>query len=334
MSVAAILPCYRVAEQIIPLLEKIGEEVDHIIIVDDACPQKTGEKVKAECKDKRITVLVHEQNKGVGAAVKTGYQKALELGVEILVKIDGDGQMDPAFIASIIAPIQKGEADYTKGNRFYQPEDLRQMPTHRLFGNAALSFLTKLSSGYWQIFDPANGYTAIHAKVAARLPLNKISDRYFFETDMLFRLNTLRAVVVDVPMKAFYGEEDSSLKIRDIAWEFLTKSLRNIWRRIAYNYFIRGFSLASLELFFGLILLIFGLWMGMEIVLESDPNDQPATAGTIMLCALPTIVGFQLLLSFIGYDMLSQPDRPLHPALCDSENLSYKQVHEGKKEID
>ncbi len=330
-KVAAILPCYKVAGQILPLLAKFGNEVHHIIVVDDACPEKSGEKVKAECKDSRVTVLFHEKNGGVGAAVKTGYAFALELGAEILVKVDGDGQMEPALIPELIAPIAQGEADYVKGNRFYQPEGLENMPIKRLLGNAAHSLLSKLSTGYWQMFDPANGFTALHAKIASRLPLPKIADRYFFETDILFRLNTLRAVVADVPMKAFYGEETSNLHLREVAGEFLSKSLRNSWRRIAYNYFIRGFSIASLELVFSLTLLIFGLYMGFDIILESSSTDKPATAGTIMLCALPTIVGFQMLLSFINYDMISQPTRALHPSLSDKTDIEYKLDYEPTK---
>ena len=330
MKVAAILPCYKVVDHILPLLAKFGDEVEHIIVVDDACPQKSGEKVKDECSDPRVTVLFHEENRGVGAAVKTGYALALELEADILVKVDGDGQMEPALIPELITPITRGEADYAKGNRFYQPEGLENMPLKRLLGNAAYSFLSKLSTGYWQVFDPANGFTALHAKIASRLPLPKIADRYFFETDMLFRLNTLHAVVSDVPMKAFYGEETSNLPIREIAGEFLRKSLRNSWRRIAYNYFIRGFSIASLELVFGFILLMFGLYMGFDIISESDPNGEPATAGTIMLCALPTIIGFQMLLSFINYDMISQPMRALHPTLSDKTDIGYRLDHEFK----
>ncbi len=330
MKIAAILPCYNVAEQILPLISKLGNELEHIIVVDDACPQKSGERVKTECTDKRVTVLFHKQNKGVGAAVKNGYNFALTLGCDILVKVDGDGQMNPAYIPELIAPIVKGEADYTKGNRFYQPEDLHTMPIKRLAANAAHSFLSKLSTGYWQMFDPANGYTAIHARIIERLPLAKIADRYFFESDMLFRLNTLRAVVLDIPMKAFYGEETSGLRVRDLAWEFTRKSLRNTWRRIAYNYFVRGFSIASLELVIGKLLLIFGILVGLCIVLESDPTDAPATAGTIMLCALPTIVGAQMLLSFLSYDMSTQPTRPLHPSLSDKPQLDYTLDYDAK----
>src|SRR5690606_32001950 len=150
--------------------------------------------------DPRVRVIRHASNLGVGGAVITGYQAAIADGMDILVKLDGDGQMDASLIPDFIEPIINGEADYTKGNRFFDLEELRSMPRIRLIGNAVLSFMTKFSSGYWNLFDPTNGFTALHADVARYLPLSKISKRYFFESDMLFRLNTLRAVVHDIPM--------------------------------------------------------------------------------------------------------------------------------------
>src|SRR5262249_39074317 len=155
----------------------------------------------------------HEQNQGVGGAVMSGYRAAIADGMAVVVKVDGDGQMDGSLIPYFVAPIINGEADYTKGNRFFDLEQINQMPPMRLFGNAVLSLMTKLSSGYWNLFDPTNGFTAIHVDAARHLPFDKISKRYFFETDMLFRLNTINAVVVDVPMDASYGDEVSNLKI-------------------------------------------------------------------------------------------------------------------------
>ncbi len=138
-----------------------------------------------------------------------------------IVKIDGDGQMDPKLLKRFVLPILKGQADYTKGNRFYNLDNIDRMPGIRLFGNAVLSFMTKLSTGYWDTFDPTNGYTAIHSKIAEQLPFDKISSRYFFESDILFRLNTLRAVVFDIPMETLYGDEKSNLKITKILNDFL-----------------------------------------------------------------------------------------------------------------
>ena len=215
-KVGVVIPCYRVTNHVLDVIEKLGSEVSAIFVIDDCCPDGSGNFIMQNCTDVRVTVLRNAHNLGVGGAVLTGYSAAIEAGADVIVKIDGDGQMDPSLILNFIEPILAGEADYTKGNRFFDLEEIRTMPKIRLFGNAVLSFMTKLSSGYWDLFDPTNGYTAIHADVARHLPFTKISQRYFFETDMLFRLNTLRAVVVDVPMDAHYGDEVSNLKISKI----------------------------------------------------------------------------------------------------------------------
>ena len=166
--------------------------------------------------------------------------------------------MDPGLIPAFIAPIVEGDADYTKGNRFFDLEGLSSMPKLRILGNAILSFMTKFSSGYWDLFDPTNGYTAIHSNVAQYLPFKKISYRYFFETDMLFRLNTLRAVVLDIPMDAKYGDEKSNLKVSKILFEFTYKHAHNFLKRIFYNYYLRDMSIVTIELPLGALLFVFG----------------------------------------------------------------------------
>ena len=172
--------------------------------------------------------------------------------------------------------------------------------------------MTKLSSGYWDIFDPTNGYTAIHADVVRHLPLKKISHRYFFETDMLFRLNTLRAVVVDVPMDAKYGDEVSGLKISSILGEFFFKNIRNFLKRIFYNYYLRDMSLASIELPLGILLFIFGGTFGVLHWVNSVQTGNPTLPGAVMLAALPILMGTQFILAFIGFDIASVPRRPFH----------------------
>ena len=237
------------------MIARIGCECWRIYVVDDACPEGSGDLVEARCSDPRVRVIRHRKNLGVGAAVMSGYRAAVSDGAQVIVKIDGDGQMAPELLPGFVAPILDGQADYCKGNRFYELDHLDRMPLVRKLGNAALSFMAKLSAGYWDIFDPANGFTAIHAAVARRLPFDKISQRYFFETDMLFRLNTIRAVVVDIPMDATYGDETSSLKVSRVFAEFLYKNLRNGAKRVFYNYFLRDFTIASLELVVGLVFL-------------------------------------------------------------------------------
>ncbi len=312
-AIAVIIPSYKVREHILGVIETIGPEVQRIYVVDDCCPDQSGSHVETHCRDERVVVLRHAQNQGVGGAVMTGYQAAIADGMDILVKIDGDGQMDPDLILDFVDPIAAGQADYTKGNRFFNLEKIRAMPTMRLFGNAVLSLMCKLSSGYWNLFDPTNGYTAIHANAARQLPFDKISRRYFFETDMLFRLNTLRAVVIDIPMDAKYGDEVSNLKISKIVGEFLAKHVRNFFKRIFYNYFLRDMSLASIELPLGLLLLGFGMFYGGYHWIASSQAGVSTPAGTVMLAALPALMGLQLILAFVSYDVSSVPRRPIHP---------------------
>jgi glycosyltransferase involved in cell wall biosynthesis len=310
--VAVVIPSYSVTRHILSVISKIPPGVWRIYVIDDACPDGSGKFVEASVSDSRLRVLYHPQNQGVGGAVMTGYRAAITDGAEVIVKLDGDGQMDPALLWHFVEPILVGEADYTKGNRFFDLEEIRAMPRVRLFGNAVLSLMAKLSTGYWDLFDPTNGYTAIHADVARHLPFEKISRRYFFETDILFRLNTLRAVVVDIPMDARYGDEGSNLKITKIIGEFLFKHARNFLKRIFYNYYLRDLSLASIELPLGLCLLLFGIGYGGYHWLESAQAGVATPAGTVMLAALPILMGIQFVMAFLGYDIASVPRRPRH----------------------
>lgn len=156
--IAVVIPCYRVGHLVLDVIAHIGGEVGWIFVVDDKCPVNTGDIVEAECKDARVQVLRHMENEGVGGATVTGYKAAMATSAKVVVKIDGDGQMDPALIPQLARAILLGRADYMKGNRFHRISDVHGMPAVRLLGNAGLSFLTKLSSGYWQLFDPTNGF--------------------------------------------------------------------------------------------------------------------------------------------------------------------------------
>ena len=314
-GIAVVIPSYRVRKHIMPLLGRIGPEVSHIFVVDDACPDGSGSHVRATSRDPRVVVLFHEKNQGVGGAVITGYQHALAAGAEVIIKLDGDGQMDPALIPYFAAPILEDMADYVKGNRFYNLEDVQNMPRMRLFGNAALSFITKLSSGYWNIFDPTNGYTAISASVLSHLPLHKLSRRYFFESDLLFRLGTMNAFVLDLPMAAVYAEEESSLRVGRVFFSFIAGHISNFMKRLFYSYFLRGFSVASLELIVGAVFLVFGVVFGAVNWTGSAMTGRPATTGTVMLAALPIILGVQLLLSFLSFDIAATPNRPISARL-------------------
>ena len=309
--ISVVIPCYKEKEHVLSVLEKIPSFISRIYCIDDCCPMKTGQYIEKNCSDSRVKVLYNTINTGVGGAVKRGYKHAILGDADIVVKIDGDGQMDPLSISDLVAPLIAGRADYTKGNRFYQIDFLEGMPIGRIVGNAGLSFLTKLSTGYWSIFDPTNGYTAIHRNALQLLPLDKIDDRYFFESDILFRLGTIRAVVFDVPLRAHYGSETSHLNIMRAIPQFSFKHVRNMIKRLFYNYFLRDFSVASIEWIIGPISILFGVVFGTSTWISNVNASTPTPTGTIMLIALSLIIGLQLILSALQFDIHNQPKTPL-----------------------
>lgn len=318
--IAVVIPSFRVREQILQVIAGIWQEVGWIYVVDDACPEQTGAWVREHCRDPRVVVVTHAHNQGVGGATLTGYRHAIASGADAVVKLDGDGQMDPALILRIAGPLLAGQADYAKGNRFHRLAFTRGMPWLRLAGNALLSFMTKLSSGYWQITDPTNGFTAIRRELLAELELERIARRYFFESDLLYHLNQLRAVVVDVPMQARYEGEPSSLRPLGVIGPFLRGHLHNTMRRVGYSYLLRGFSVASIELGLGVLLLLAGTVFGLWQWVASSDSGVPATAGTVMLAALPVIVGVQMLLSWLNFDVAAEPRLPVHALLGDRQS--------------
>ena len=310
VRVHVVIPAYKVTDHILELLARIGPEIEKIIVVDDACPDGSGALVRKSSKDKRVEVIIQSVNGGVGSAVVTGYKRALELGADVVVKLDGDGQMHPEDINKLLIPIQLGEADYTKGNRFDSLDELYNMPKVRIFGNAVLSLWSKLSSGYWSVTDPTNGFTAIHRVALEKIHLSKLSKRFFFESDMLFRLNLAGAVVEDVPLPARYSNEKSNLKISKTLVEFPWKHTRNLFKRVFYRYYLREWSIGSLELPLGLGALIFGLWFGVSSFLSAAGAGRATTAGQATMSAITIILGVQLLLSFLSYDIQSEPKVP------------------------
>lgn len=310
-GIAVVIPCYREKAHILRVLSEIGHETKVIYVIDDACPDKTGDFVQEKCEDKRVEVLRNNKNLGVGGATKVGYRKAIEDGAKYIVKLDGDGQMSPSFIPSLVKPLANGNADYVKGNRFYSLNGVENMPKSRLLGNFVLSFVSKLSSGYWNIFDPTNGFTAIHAETAQKLPMEKISERYFFESDMLFHLGLLRAVVKDIPIQAHYGDETSGIFIPKIVPEFIFKHYLNTWRRIFVTYFVRETNIATLQLILGGLFLAFGIVFGGINWILSETSGIEASAGTVALSVLTIIVGSQLMVAFLSYDTRNVPNTPL-----------------------
>ena len=309
---AVIIPCYRVRNHVLDVIAGLGPEIDRIYVIDDKCPEQSGAYVQQHCKDDRLTVSFNEVNLGVGGACVAGYKQAMVDGADIVIKLDGDGQMDATKISKLIKPIIDGQADYTKGNRFYDLGFLEQMPRLRLFGNSVLSLVCKFASGYWDIVDPTNGFTAIHVKALRLLSLDKIEKHYFFESDMLFRLNTIRARVKDVPMPAVYADEESNLNILDVSLHFPMKYLSRMFKRIIYSYFLRDFNAGTVSLCLGLIMLIAGASYGFWKWWLSYTSGIPATSGEVMFSALPIYIGFQMLVMFATYDVQNVPRECLH----------------------
>ncbi|MBL8772036.1 MAG: glycosyltransferase family 2 protein [Phenylobacterium sp.] len=310
-----VVPCYRVKSQILRVIRKTPAWFEGIVCVDDACPENSGDFIEANNTDPRVHVVRLYKNQGVGGATLAGYAEAARRGARVMVKVDGDDQMDLGYAAQLVAPILLGEADYAKGNRFTSISHLTTMPTVRVLGNAMLSFAAKLSTGYWNLFDPTNGYTAIEANVARLVMEKRVSRRFFFETDLLYHLGTLRAVVRDVPMPARYADEVSNIRIGAIVGPFAFKHLRNFAQRVIGQYFVRDFNAASLELVFGMLFSFFGVAYALSYFANRIPG-QAASAGVVMLAALPVILGAQFLLQAMNFDVLNVPQRPIHPYLA------------------
>ncbi len=302
-KVAIVIPCFRVARHIEAVIRGIPPSFATIICVDDQSPDDSAAVIEG-LKDSRVHLIRREKNGGVGAAMKTGYLKALELGAEVCVKLDGDGQMDPAHLPSLLAPVLSGEADYSKGNRFVDQRALRQMPAVRLFGNAVLSFATKAASGYWNSLDPTNGYTAISARALGRIDLDQVADRYFFESSLLVELNIAGSVLADVELPARYGDEESSLSVARVALTFPFLLSRSVLRRFYWRYLISDFGAVTLCVLSGIPALLFGLIFGVWHWVRSVGSGVPATAGTVVLAALPVLLGAQLLLTAAVLDVL------------------------------
>jgi glycosyltransferase involved in cell wall biosynthesis len=321
-KIAVVIPCYKVSRTITDVIKGIPDSVHHIVVVDDACPEKSG-KIAQQVGRQNVTVIFREQNGGVGAAVMTGYKKAMEFGCDILVKIDGDGQMDISYLQAFLTPLLTGWADYTKGNRFMDFKALRSMPKLRLFGNNVLSFLEKAYSGYWNIMDPTNGYTAIHRRIVEKLDFSKIAEDYFFESHMLLHLNLLDAVICDVPIPARYGDEKSSLSVKKTLWYFPPRLLSGFCKRVFLKYFIYDFNMASVYILFGLPMFLWGIIFGTLEWINSSVDGVSRTAGTIMLAALPLILGFEMLLQAINIDIQLNQQNQMRRMRFNSDRDKY-----------
>ncbi len=310
MIISAVIPCYNVANHIEEVIRKLPDTISWIIAVNDCSKDDTETiLVRLSTENKKIIYIRHEVNQGVGAAMISGYRKSLELNSEIIIKMDGDGQMDPANIPALIKPLLEDKADFTKGNRFRDFRALRTMPLVRRIGNLGLSFIIKAASGYWNIFDPTNGFTAIKNEALLNVDFNKIHKRYYFETSMLIELYYGNAVIEDIPMKARYGKEVSGLSRTKAFFGFPPKLFLAFMKRIILKYFLFDFNVASLYWIFGFPLFLAGTIYGISNYLKYSGIGLAAPTGTVVIPSLLIILGFQLLLSAISFDITNYPKK-------------------------
>jgi glycosyltransferase involved in cell wall biosynthesis len=305
-TVTVVVPAYNVAPHILQVLKAVPPFVDRIVVVDDCGTDETP-KVLTQVDDPRVVVLKHETNQGVGGAMISGFSQALTEGIDFIVKVDGDGQMDPDYIPTLLDPLVEEGFGYVKGNRFLHNDRLRAMPAYRLIGNYGLTFLTKLASGYWHIFDPQNGFIAIRAEVVKRLDLNHLAKRYFFENDMLVHLNILNVRVKDVPIPALYDQEKSSMRLWEVLLTFPWYLFRRFWYRIYQKHILRDFSPIALFWVFGTSMFTWGLFFGMYSWAKSIIFHEIATTGTVMLSVLPFLLGFELILQGMILEIKDSP---------------------------
>jgi dolichol-phosphate mannosyltransferase len=320
-KLCVVIPAYRVAGHIESVVNGIPDWIWKIIVVDDKSPDDLADRVEAMA-NPRVELVRHDQNKGVGGATVSGFNRGLELGATVLIKMDGDGQMDPSFLPDLLEPIVNGKADFVKGNRFGRLEAISRMPFHRRMGNLFWSFMTKVGSGYWNVFDPNNGYLALDADAYKRLDKKFLHPRYFFETSLLVELNIVRAVAEEVAMPAIYAGEPSSLSVFKVITTFPGLLLSRYLRRIWLQYFVLNFSVGTIFMTLGSIMSLFGIIWGTVWWRKSIITGITATAGTVMVASLPLILGFQMLIQALTLDVQSVPTSPVSVRTGRRQNIA------------
>ena len=305
-KVCVVIPAYNATNSIPSVISTLPEWVDQIIVVND-CSKDNTLLTLQNLKDLRLTIVNHEKNRGVGGAMKSGYAKGLEGKADIFVKVDSDGQMDPNQIHRLLDPIITKEANYTKGNRFLHTKQLKTMPILRRIGNFAMSFLSKVATGFWNIFDPTNGFTAISRQALELIDLDQLDDSYYFETSLLEALYLVRAPIKDVSMHAIYKGEKSYLSETKVLFQFPVKMIATFFNRIHMTYFMQDFNAVSIFLVVGSFSLLFGFIWGVVQWRIASLANTPASTGTVMLAVLPIFLGIQLLLEAVVLDTQNIP---------------------------
>jgi glycosyltransferase involved in cell wall biosynthesis len=305
-TVAVVVPAYNEEALVGSTVSGIPAFVDHIIVVDDGSKDETA--ARAQTADKRVEVIPHERNQGVGAAIVTGYRRAIAIGVDVTCVMAADGQMDPDDLETLVRAIAIDETDYAKANRLFTGQAWQLIPRTRYLGNAALSFMTKIASGYWHVADSQSGYTAVNLETLKLLDLDRIYRRYGFPNDLLVHLNVFNRRVRDYPSRPIYGVgERSGIRLRHVVPKISWLLLKGFFWRMGQKYVIRDFHPLILFYMLGIFLFAGGLLLGVaEVALRIAGN--PITSATIVLVALLVISGLQLLLFAMWFDMESNKD--------------------------
>ena len=305
--VAVVVPAYNEELLIADTVAGMPSFVDRIYVVDDRSKDATAERARATG-DPRLEVIVHERNEGVGAAIVTGYKRAIEERMDVACVMAGDNQMDPAELEALALPVARGELDYHKANRLFTGQAWQLIPRTRYLGNAILSLLTKIASGYWHVADSQAGYTAISLPILELLDLDRVYKRYGFPNDLLVHLNVWNARVRDFPSRPIYGVgERSGIRLRKVVPRISWLLLKGFFWRMKEKYVIRDFHPLVFFYFLGFLMGFLGLALGIaEIVLRALGNQ--ITAATVVLVALLLIFGSQFTLFAMWFDMESNKD--------------------------
>lgn len=305
LRVAVVVPAFNEEALIGTTVATMPELVDHIVVVDDASTDATAEKARATG-DERVDVITHDRNHGVGGAILTGHQRAMDIGVDISVVMAGDAQMDPDYLPRLLDPISDGGYDFAKADRFFDFGSYEGMPRTRVIGNVLVGFLAKAATGYWHLFDPLNGFTAVRTDALRRLPLGRIRRDYAFECDLLVYLNIIQSKGKDVPVPAVYGEERSDIRLFREGRKLLLSLFRGFWRRMMWKYLLWSFSPIAIFLFGGLALVLWGIGFGIGIGIRTLGPPE-ASAATVLISVGPLLVGINLLIVAWVLDVLESP---------------------------
>jgi glycosyltransferase involved in cell wall biosynthesis len=305
--VAVVVPAYDEERLVGETLRGIPDFVDRIYVVDDASHDATAQRAR-EVGDERVELIRHEQNAGVGAAIVSGYKRSLEEGNDVTCVMAADNQMDPIELPDLAGPVARGDVEYAKANRLFSGEAWKVIPRTRYLGNAVLSLLTKIASGYWHVADSQAGYTAISRDALRRLDLDRVYQGYGFPNDLLVHLNVQNARVRDVPSRPIYDVgERSGIRLRRVIPRISWLLLKGFWWRMGQKYVIRDFHPLVFFYAFGVLMTVAGLTLGLlEVVLRILGNE--ITPATIVLVAVLLIAGLQLTLFAMWFDMEANKD--------------------------